>query len=69
MQYNFEHNFGHGKENLCSVMGLIMMLAFLIDQTQLLCCRLFQQAKGVCRIFYNTWHKMTSIFMLFYINS
>ena len=19
--YNFEHNFGHGKENLCSVMG------------------------------------------------
>jgi len=35
--YNFGHNFGHGKENLCSVMGIIMMLAFLVDQTQLLC--------------------------------
>ena len=67
--YNFEHNFGHGKENLCSVMGLLLMLAFLIDQAQLLCCRLFQQVKRVCRTFYNTWHKMLAIFQISYVNS
>lgn len=67
--YNFEHNFGHGKENLCSVMGLLLMLAFLIDQTQLLCCKLFQQVKRVCRTFYNIWNKMVAIFLFSYIDS
>lgn len=32
--YNFEHNYGHGKKNLCTVMALLMMLAFLVDQLQ-----------------------------------
>jgi hypothetical protein len=67
--YNFEHNFGHGKENLCSVMGLIMMLAFLIDQTQLLCCKLFQRAKEKSVTFYKTWDGIRSRFQIFYINS
>jgi hypothetical protein len=66
--YNFEHNFGHGKENLCSVMGLIMMLAFLIDQTQLLCCRLFQKAKNG-NSFFRLWDIMRSFFRFFDISS
>ncbi|PJD91453.1 MAG: hypothetical protein CK424_06460 [Legionella sp.] len=32
--YNFEHNYGHGYKNLCSVMTMLMMLAFLMDQVQ-----------------------------------
>ena len=32
--YNFEHNFGHGEKNLCSVFAMLMMLSFLIDQAQ-----------------------------------
>lgn len=40
--YHFEHNFGHGKKNLSVVFALLMMLAFLVDQAQLLACRLFQ---------------------------
>ena len=32
--YNFEHNYGHGYNNLCSVMTMLMMLAFLIDQVR-----------------------------------
>ena len=40
--YCFEHNFGHGKKNLSTVFAL--MLAFLIDQIQQRCCKLFQQA-------------------------
>ena len=30
--YHFEHNYGHGYENLCSVMTMLMLLSFLIDQ-------------------------------------
>lgn len=40
--YHFEHNYGHGKKNLCVIFMMIMMLAFFVDQTQELCCSLFQ---------------------------
>jgi hypothetical protein len=40
--YQFEHNFGHGQKNLSVVFAMLMMLAFLVDQTQQLCCPLFQ---------------------------
>ena len=43
--YNFEHNYGHGYKNLCSVMTMLMMLSFLIDQVQQLCCKVYQQAR------------------------
>ena len=43
--YHFEHNYGHGYENLCSVMSMLMMLAFLIDQVQRLCFAPYQQAR------------------------
>lgn len=40
--YYFEHNFGHGAKNLSVVFAMLMMLAFLVDQTQQLACDLFQ---------------------------
>ena len=40
--YQFEHNYGHGNQNLSVVFAMLMMLTFLIDQTQQLCCPLFQ---------------------------
>jgi hypothetical protein len=40
--YHFEHNFGHGYQNLSVVFAYLMMLAFLVDQVQQLCCRLFR---------------------------
>ena len=39
--YHFEHNYGHGEQNLSVVFAMIMMRAFLVDQTQQLCCALF----------------------------
>ncbi|MEM0994346.1 MAG: hypothetical protein AAGI49_15000 [Bacteroidota bacterium] len=42
--YNFEHNYGHGKENLCTNLVLLMMLAFFVDQLQQLLNPLFQAA-------------------------
>jgi len=43
--YNFEHNYGHGNEYLCSVMTMLMLLAFLIDQIQELCCSLYKKVR------------------------
>ena len=40
--YQFEHNFGHGQENLSVVFAMLMMLTFLVDQTQERGCALFQ---------------------------
>ena len=40
--YHFEHNYGHGQQNLSVVFALLMMLAFLVDQLLQLTCRLFQ---------------------------
>ncbi len=45
--YHFEHNSGHGEENLSVVFALLMMLAFLVDQLLQLACALFQAV----------WHK------------
>ena len=42
--YNFEHNFGHGEKNLSVNLAYLMMLAFLIDQTQQICCSLYKAA-------------------------
>ena len=39
---NFEHNYGHGEQNLSVVFATMLLLAFLVDQTQQLCCALFR---------------------------
>jgi hypothetical protein len=39
---NFEHNDGHGMQHLSVVCAMLMMLAFLVDQTQQLCWALFR---------------------------
>jgi hypothetical protein len=44
--YHFEHNFGHGQQHLATVLALMMMMAFLVDQVQQLCDPLF---RGVWR--------------------
>jgi hypothetical protein len=65
--YNFEHNYGHGKQHLATVFAMLMMLAFLIDQTQECCCRLFQQAKDKFRTKAYLWLKMQSLFLSYFI--
>jgi len=60
--YNFEHNYGHGTQNLSVVFALVMMLAFLVDQTQQLCCALFQAVwtkLGSKRLL---WERMRALF-------
>lgn len=41
--YEFEHNYGHGEEHLCSVFSGLCLLAFLIDNLQRLGCKVMQK--------------------------
>ncbi len=43
--YNLEHNYGHGKQYLATVLATLMFLHFLIDQVQELACPLFKAAR------------------------
>lgn len=60
--YNFEHNYGHGKKYLSTVLCLLMMLAFLIDQVQEICCSLFQQCKKFSGTYRDLWSSMRTLF-------
>jgi len=62
--YNFEHNYGHGKNNLCSVMTMLMLLAFLIDQVQMLCCDLYKRVKKKLGPWYAVFEKIRSMFCI-----
>jgi hypothetical protein len=67
--YHFEHNFGHGYVNLTDVLAVLMMLAFLIDQAQAICCRLFQTAKERLISWLSFWERFRSTFFEFLILS
>jgi len=51
---NFAHNDGHGEQHLSVVLAMLMMLAFLVDQTQ-------QRCGAVCQA---VWAKLGSKRML-----
>jgi hypothetical protein len=44
--YHFEHHDGHDTQNLSVVFAMLMLLAFLVDQTQQLCCTLCRAVVG-----------------------
>jgi hypothetical protein len=60
--YNLEHNYGHGEQNLSVVLALLMMLAFLVDQVQQLCCPLFQAAWRKMKTKCHLWEEIRSHF-------
>jgi hypothetical protein len=67
--YHLEHNFGHGERNLSVVFAMLMMLAFLVDQTQQLCNALFRAVwdkYGTKRLL---WDRMRSLFHSFAFHS
>ena len=67
--YHFEHNFGHGKQNLSVVFAMLMMLAFLVDQIQQIGCRVFRRALKVAGSKRELWGKMRSLFFDYYVDS
>lgn len=67
--YHFEHNFGLGKKHLSEVFVMLMMLAFLVDQTQQLTSALFHsvwQKFGTKR---SLWENVRTLFEAFELES
>jgi len=62
--YNFEHNYGHGERWLATVLAMLMMLAFLVDQIQERCCELFKQLRANLRTRAKLWETMRSLFKI-----
>ena len=67
--YHFEHTYGHGHQYLATNFSLLMMLAFLVDQIQALCCPLFQQAHQSQHSKIGLWEKLRNFFRFFYIET
>jgi hypothetical protein len=67
--YHFEHNYGHGERHLSVVFAMLMMLAFLVDQAQQLCCALFRAVwlkLGSKRLL---WERMRALFYTYALTS
>src|SRR5215469_15552958 len=67
--YNFEHNYGHGEQNLSVVFATIMMLAFLVDQTQQLCCALFRAVWAKLGSKRLLWERLRALFYGYHLES
>jgi hypothetical protein len=60
--YHFEHNYGHGEKHLATVLAMVMMLAFMVDQIQQLCCVIFGQLWSGLGTKSKLWAGMRSLF-------
>jgi hypothetical protein len=60
--YHFEHNYGHGYQHLSVVFAVLMLLAFLVDQVQQMCCPLFQAVWGKLGSKRRLWERMRALF-------
>lgn len=63
--YHLEHNYGHGIKNLSTVLMMLMMLAFLVDQVQQIACPLFRAALAKTKYRQRLWEKLRSLFFEF----
>lgn len=60
--YNLEHNYGHGSKFLSVNFVMMMFLAFLVDQVQLISCKTFQKALKTVERHSYLWKKFASQF-------
>jgi hypothetical protein len=67
--YHFEHNYGHGEQHLSVVFAMLMMLAFLVDQAQQLCCTLFQAVWAKLGSKRLLWERMRALFYTYTLAS
>ena len=63
--YHFDHNYGHGVKHLSTVLMLLLMLAFLVDQTQQIACPWFRAALAKINCRQRLWERMRALFFDF----
>jgi hypothetical protein len=66
---NFEHNYGHGMDNLSVVFAVVMLLAFLVDQTPQLCCALFRAVWAKMGSKRLLWERLRALFYDYCLDS
>lgn len=62
--YHFEHNYGHGTQNLATVLALLMLLAFTVDQMLQGCWQLWRQVRAGLRTKAKLWESLRSLFQV-----
>lgn len=67
--YHFEHNYGHGNQNLATVLALLMFLAFTVDQIQQRCSLLFRLLRASLKTKAKLWDSLRSLFKVQIFNS
>ena len=67
--YHFEHNYGHGQQHLATVLALLMLLAFLVDQIQQRCCPVFRQLWRGLKTKAKLWATLRSLFRVLVFDS
>ncbi|NOT59758.1 MAG: transposase, partial [Acidobacteria bacterium] len=67
--YHFEHNYGHGAKNLATVLALLMLLAFLVDQIQQRCSATFRQVWRELKTKAKLWDSLRSLFRVLVFDS
>jgi Transposase DDE domain len=60
--YHFEHNYGHGTQNLATVLALLMFLAFTVDQMLQRCWEIFRRVRAGLRTKAKLWESLRSLF-------
>ncbi len=66
---NFEHNYGHGEQHLSVVFARVMLLAFLVDQAQQLCCALFRAVWAKLGSKRLLWERIRALFYSYHLES
>jgi hypothetical protein len=67
--YHFEHNYGHGMQNLASVLAVLMFLAFTVDQMMQRCWQLFRRVRAGLRTKAKLWESLRSFFKVQFFRS
>ena len=62
--YRFEHNYGHGHQNLSCVFAHLMLLAFVNDQILQRCSKLFQKIWQATGTKAKLWFMLKAAFLL-----
>jgi hypothetical protein len=67
--YHFEHNYGHGEENLATNLAFIMLIAFLVDQLQQAVNAIFKKIHAKLKTKAKLWDSLRAVFKIKPINS
>jgi hypothetical protein len=62
--YHFEHNYGHGKDQLSTVLAYLMLLAFTLDQIQQGACKTFRAIHAGLKTKAKMWESLRAVFKL-----